>query len=161
MAEEEISDLTNGGKLPWFRRERRVALSYKEALSNRMVRLAGLVAVYIIVDPQIAVPLGDGSFLKFGGTGFSSELKGVVIGIVLSEGYKKISEYWFGNTAAGQKTGETMERMAEAAPVAATKAAEKALDVVASLPPAPAEPLVTPAPATAEGIIPAKEVAKP
>lgn len=160
---DAVPDLTQAGKLPWFRRERREALTYREQLSNKLVYIAGAVAIFVLLDPRLAVPIGTaGTILTLGGDGFSAEIKGVVIGVFLTEGIKKVGEFFLGSTAAGQETSKVVERMAEKAPEALKDAV-----AAARAPPLPEAPsgqtAVTPAPPTesqaAAGIVPAAAVA--
>jgi len=149
---EQTPDLTEGGKKPWFRRERRAA-TFQETLSGRMLTIAGLGALLVLVDPKLNIPLTEGVILNIGGTGFSNDLKGMVIGAILVGGFNSIREYWLGATAGGQKASSVVERMAEGAAPAAAKVAEKAIDTIAALPPLPT--VSEPAPPSVDGIIPA------
>lgn len=156
MADAPKQDLTEGGKKPWFYVNRRATLTYRESLSNRFVFVAAFGAMFVLLDPRLIIPLGDGVMLKLGGDGFSLDLKGLVIGAILIEGYKAIKEYWFGSTAAGQKTSEVVERMAESAAPAAAAATVAAVAAATGNPaPPPAVPPVTPGPTLPDGSTPA------
>lgn len=111
---EKREDKTRGGRFPWLREERR-ARDYKEALSSRMLLMAGLTALFVLLDPKLVVPIGDGQALTLGGAGFSLDIKGMVIGAIIIEGLKAIKEYWLGSSAGGQKQAESMTKIAEQA----------------------------------------------
>lgn len=128
--------------------ERRSTSQFTEKLSWLMAIVAALGGMYVILDPVITLDL-DWVEIKLGGDGFAEQLKGAVVALILIEGWKAVKEYWLGSSAGTVKSAETIQRIAEAAP--STSAAA----VAAATGTTPTAPLVTPGPATPDGIIPA------
>ena len=116
------------------------APAFIEKLSWFMAWMAALGGMYVILDPVITLKLSWAD-IKIGGEGFSEQLKGAVVALILVEGWKAVKEFWLGTSASGQKQQESMTRIAEqVAPVAAS--------------------VVTPAaPNPVTGVVPAAEVA--
>lgn len=127
---------------------------FTEKLSVFMVTVAALGAFLVLVDPTLTLTVHN-QVLVIGKDGFSADLKGAVISAILIGGWTAVKEYWLGSSAGTVKSAETIQRIAESSP--STSAAA----VAAATGAAPATPAVTPAPMTADGIIPAAEVAQP
>lgn len=170
MADAPKPDLTNGGKLPWFRRERRqkasesrLQLLFTMALSAFLIVASMAGAFLVMLDPVGIVEI-NGYPVKIGGEGFAEQMKGAVLTLILIGGFTAVVNFWIRISNQEARAQEATTSIAQAAAPAAAAATQKALEVVAALPPAPIvpiEPVVTPAPATPEGIIPAAEVAQP
>ena len=93
---------------------------FPERLSTHVVWVAAIGAFLVLLDPRVAFTIA-GQTIAFGGEGFSAELKGAVITIMLIGGWTAVTGYWLGTTDSGQKTQESMSRIAEqSAPVAAS-----------------------------------------
>lgn len=88
---------------------------FTERLSWFMALSAAAGGIYVILDPVITFSL-DWVEIKLGGEGFSEQLKGAVVALILIEGWKAVKEYWLGSSAAGNKQQESMTRIAESAP---------------------------------------------
>lgn len=96
--------------------ERR-ANKFPERLSFYVVIIAAIGAFFVLLDPMITIHIGEHS-VKFGGDGFSSELKGAVITIMLIGGWQGVMGFWLGQSDSGQRQAQSMSRIAEqAAPV--------------------------------------------
>lgn len=91
---------------------------FTERLSWFMALVAAFGGIYVILDPVITFDVSWGS-VKIGGEGFSEQLKGAVVAMILIEGWKAVKEYWLGSSAGGEKKADTVSRIAEAAPAAA------------------------------------------
>ncbi len=89
--------------------------TFAERLSVYIVVIAALGAFLVLLDPRIALVFGDQK-ISIGGEGFSSELKGAVITIMLIGGWTAAVSFWLGNTESGKKQQESLSRIAEATP---------------------------------------------
>jgi hypothetical protein len=106
--------------------ERRKATKFTEKLSLFMVVTAALGGFLVLIDPRGAWTMFGHPF-SFGGDGFSAELKGAVVTIMLIGGWTAVKEFWLGSSAGSQNTAETIGRIAEqSAPVAAAAVAAAA-----------------------------------
>lgn len=105
--------------------ERRKGTSrYTERLSTFMVVTAALGGVYVLLDPVFTLTLW-GQSVKIGGEGFSADLKGAVVSLILIGGWTAVKEFWLGASATGQTQSASMSRIAEGAAPAAAAAAAK------------------------------------
>lgn len=111
---------------------------FVERVTIYVIIIAAIGAFLVLIDPKVALDLG-GQQIAFGGDGFSSELKGAVITIMLIGGWTMAIGYWLSDTATGKKQQESISRIAEAAPPT------QALAVAAARAPAPKEPISPPA----------------
>lgn len=93
--------------------ERRSSI-FREKLSFFMVVTAAIGGFLILLDPRFSGEI-FGQPISFGGEGFSAELKGAVVTIMLIGGWSAVKEYWLGASADGQKTNESISRIAESA----------------------------------------------
>jgi hypothetical protein len=106
--------------------ERR-ATRFTERLSMFMAVASAMGGFYVLLDPIFAFEISGGHTLKIGGEGFSADLKGAVVSLILIGGWTAIKEYWLGSSASGQHQAESMSRIAEAsAPAAAAAVAANA-----------------------------------
>lgn len=102
--------------------ERRAG-KFTEVLSHFMVRVSALGAAWVLIDLRLDLVF-SGHHIQIGGAGFSDQLKGAVIALILVSGYTAVKEYWLGASATGEIQSASMSRIAEAsAPVAAAAAA--------------------------------------
>ena len=101
--------------------EERRATPFTEKLSWFMALAAAGGGVYVILDPVIAFKL-SWIDIKLGGEGFSEQLKGAVVALILIEGWKAVKEYWLGSSVGTVKSAETIQRIAEASPAALSTA---------------------------------------
>lgn len=88
---------------------------FPETLSRFMAVVAALGGAFVLIDPVITLQVADGTVIKIGGTGFSDQLKGAVVALILIEGWKAVKEYWLGASAAGDSQQQSISRIAEAA----------------------------------------------
>lgn len=117
--------------------ERR-AKNFIEKLSWFMAWIAALGGMYVILDPVITFKLSWAE-IKVGGEGFSEQLKGAVVALILVEGWKAVKEFWLGASASGQKQQESITRIAEGSSPAQAAAVAAATGVGAQTTPLKAE----------------------
>ena len=120
---------------------------FAEHLSIYIVVIAALGAFLVLLDPRVELVIGVQK-ISIGGEGFSSELKGAVITIMLIGGWTAAVSYWLGNTESGKKQQESISRIAEAAPAVIPQPASlispiptQAQEVPKEVPPTPAPTL--------------------
>ena len=69
---------------------------YIERLTSHLVLLCGLGVFWVLLDPVIIIPLWwEGSVLKLGGTGFSTDLKANVVGTAIVGVIVAVVGSWF------------------------------------------------------------------
>lgn len=95
---------------------------FTEKLSWLMAWAAALGGAYVILDPVITLKFSEWITIKVGGDGFSEQLKGAVVALILIEGWKAVKEYWLGSSAGTVKSAETIQDIAKAAPAVAAAA---------------------------------------
>lgn len=120
MAEGEGGDLNGNGNVV----DRRQEGQFREQLSKWMMIVAALGGAYVLLDPQVTFTFWNQT-VKIGGEGFSADLKGAVVSLILIGGFTSVKEYWLGASATGQKQAESMSRIAEASAPAVVAAAVK------------------------------------
>ncbi len=98
--------------------EERRSTPFTEKLSWLMAVVAALGGTYVILDPVVTFTL-PWAEVKLGGEGFSEQLKGAVVALILIEGWKAVKEFWLGASKQGQDQAQAMSRMAENAPAVA------------------------------------------
>ena len=98
--------------------EDRRTTPFTEKLSWLMAVVAALGGTYVILDPVVTFSLSWVE-VKLGGEGFSEQLKGAVVALILIEGWKAVKEFWLGSSKQGQETAQAMNRIAENAPIVA------------------------------------------
>lgn len=86
-----------------------------ERLSMALVILASVGTVIVLIDPVITLSLPSGTTIKFGGTGFSDQLKGAVVSLILVSGFAGVIAYWLGASNTGDKAQESVSAIASAA----------------------------------------------
>lgn len=92
---------------------------FTERLSLFMVVIAAFGAFLVLLDPKLTLTLASGNTWSIGGEGFSADLKGAVVTVILIGGWTAVKEYWLGSSASSAKTHATMERIAEDSPTVA------------------------------------------
>lgn len=114
-------------------------------LSLVLVIVSSIGAMIVLIDPVITIAAHGGSTIKVGGTGFSDQLKGAVVSLILVSGFAAVIAYWLGASNQGQRAQEQVGTIATtAAPMQAAAVAAARSEPV----PAPASG----APMTAETI---------
>lgn len=113
--------------------------AFTERVTLYVVVIAAVGAFLVLLDPKIALDI-QGQEIVLGGEGFSSELKGAVITIMLIGGWTAAISYWLSDTATGKKQQESISRIAEQS--APTSAAAVAAATGAPPPPAPTGPIL-------------------
>lgn len=88
---------------------------YIERLSTMLVVLASIGTVIVLIDPVIFFALQTGTTIKFGGNGFSDQLKGAVVSLILVSGFAGVIAYWLGASNTGDKAQESVSAIASAA----------------------------------------------
>jgi hypothetical protein len=86
-----------------------------ERLSMTLVIVSAIGAILVLVDPVIQFQLPSGTIMKFGGDGFSDQLKGAVISLILVSGFAAVISYWLGASNQGVKSQDSMNSIAQAA----------------------------------------------
>ena len=86
---------------------------FTERLSLLMVTVASLGAFLVLIDPKLTLQLA-GQAIVLGGGGFSADLKGAVVSLILIGGWTAVKEYWLGSSEGSSQKGEAIARMAEA-----------------------------------------------
>lgn len=94
----------------------RRSTTFTQKISLIVVAIAGWGGLYVIADPVFTIDLW-GQQVKFGGEGFSEQLKGAVVQTLLIGGWTTVLSYWIGASASGAKQQESAQRIAEATPV--------------------------------------------
>lgn len=95
--------------------ERQPPSKFIERLSMALVALASIGTVIVLIDPVILLNLPSGTTIKFGGTGFSDQLKGAVVSLILVSGFAGVIAYWLGASNTGDKAQESVSVIAQAA----------------------------------------------
>jgi hypothetical protein len=102
---------------------------FREVLSMFMVRVSALGALLVLLDLRVNFVIA-GQAIQIGGSGFSDQLKGAVIALILVSGYSAVKEYWLGSSEGGQIQNAALSRIAEqSAPAAAAVAAAGAAPI--------------------------------
>ena len=118
--------------------DRRKSGKFIESLSLLLVIASSLGALLVLVDPVIALKTDAGTIIKLGGEGFSDQIKGAVVALILVAGFSAVVSYWLGSSDQGGKAQESVNTIAQAS--APTTAAAVAA-ATGSPPVAPVGPL--------------------
>ena len=94
---------------------------FAEKLSMFMVIIAALGAFLVLLDVNFDLIIGN-QRIHIGGEGFSADLKGAVVSLILIGGWNSVKEFWLGSSAGSEKKSDAILKIAESAP-AATAAA--------------------------------------
>lgn len=86
---------------------------FTERLSCFMAGVAAVGGAYVLLDPKITFSI-EWVNIVVGGEGFSPDLKGAVVSLILIGGWVAVKEYWLGASATSQNQAESMSRIAEA-----------------------------------------------
>lgn len=90
----------------------RRSAKFTETLSMFMSIVAAVGAFLILLDPQLTLTI-SGQIVKIGGEGFSSELKGAVVTIMLLGGWTAVQKFWLSSSDAEQAQTQSLSRIAE------------------------------------------------
>ena len=90
--------------------ERRAG-KFTEKLSIFMVSVAAFGAFLVLLDPVVTIS----EQVKIGGEGFSADLKGAVVSLILIGGWSAVKEFWLGTSAGSEKKTDMIATMAAAA----------------------------------------------
>ena len=88
--------------------------------------IAALGAAWVLVDPRFVMPITEDISIFIGGEGFSADLKGAVVTLILIGGFTAVKEYWLGSSAGSEKKTDAITRIAEL-PDAAAGSSDKPL----------------------------------
>ena len=91
--------------------ERR-ASKFTERLSLFMVRVAAIGAAYVLLEPKFTFMIYD-QIIEIGSEGFSADLKGAVVSLILIGGWSAVKEFWLGTSASNEKQTDALQRMVE------------------------------------------------
>lgn len=109
--------------------ERRKSSHFVENLSIGILTLSALGALLVLIDPIATIALPAGSSLHLGGSGFSDQLKGMVVATILVGGFSGVIGYWIGASSQGNKAQESVNSIAQlAAPSTVAAVAAAATD---------------------------------
>ena len=92
-------------------KERRTS-KFTERLSLFMVRVAAIGAAYVLLAPKFTF-LISGQVIEIGSGGFSADLKGAVVSLILIGGWSAVKEFWLGTSASSEKKSDALQRMVE------------------------------------------------
>lgn len=90
-----------------------------------LIAFSSIGALLVLIDPVISWTFGEGHIIRIGGTGFSDQLKGGVVMLMIVGGFTGLIGFWYGASASSNRQIESMSRIAEA--VAPAVAAPKDL----------------------------------
>ena len=88
---------------------------FTERLSIFMVRVAAIGAAYVLLEPKFTF-LIYGQVIAIGSAGFSADLKGAVVSLILIGGWSAVKEFWLGTSASNEKGADSLRRMVENSP---------------------------------------------
>jgi hypothetical protein len=118
---------------------------FNEKLAFVLV-IGGIIgALVVLLDPVITITTSAGTVLHFGGTGFSDQLKGAVVSMILVSGFAAVITYYFGSSNSDKVKNQTISALAASSLPAALEPAA---------PPLAAEKIEVAAQPTNEGTIP-------
>lgn len=108
-----------------------------ERLSYMLVIFSAIGATIVLLDPIVTFTTANGTVIKLGGDGFSDQIKGAVISLVLVSGFAAVITYWLGASNQGVKAQESVNTIAQAAApaTAAAVAASRSEPVPATVAP--------------------------
>lgn len=93
-------------------------------LSLVLVIVSSIGAMIVLIDPVITFVQTSGTTIKIGGEGFSDQLKGAVVSLILVAGFASVITYWLGASNQGQRAQESVSTIAtQAAPLQAAAVA--------------------------------------
>lgn len=86
------------------RRDKLRPPKFTERISMFMVRTAAFGAFFVLLDIKFTTTFMIDSLPQTItlGSGFSAELKGAVVTLIIVGGYVAVKEFWLGSSAAGQ-----------------------------------------------------------
>ena len=95
--------------------ERRASAGkFLEWLSLILVFGSGTGAMFVLIDPVITFQTAAGTIIKIGGEGFSDQLKGAVVSMILVSGFAAVITYWLGASSQGAKAQDSVNTIATA-----------------------------------------------
>lgn len=106
-----------------------------ERLSTILVVVSAIGAGLVLVDPIFVIQFEGGTAMHVGGSGFSDQLKGAVVMLILVSGFAAVISYWLGASNTGDKAQDSVNVIATAA-----APAQAAAVAAATGQPAPATP---------------------
>lgn len=89
---------------------------FTEKLSMFMVSVAAFGAFFVLTDPVITIS----DTVKIGGEGFSADLKGAVVSLILIGGWSAVKEFWLGTSASSEKKTDMIANMVSPPAIAGT-----------------------------------------
>jgi ribosomal protein L40E len=95
--------------------ERRHTGRFIETLSLALVIVSSIGAMIVLIDPVISFATASGTTIKVGGTGFSDQLKGAVVSLILVSGFAAVIAYWLGASNQGAKAQDSVNTIAQSA----------------------------------------------
>ncbi len=89
--------------------------AFIEKLSMMLVVLASIGTIIVLIDPVFTFQFEGGTTLHVGGQGFSDQLKGAVVSLILVSGFAGVIAYWLGASNTGDKAQDSVSQIAAAA----------------------------------------------
>jgi|SRR5665647_1587267 len=86
--------------------------SFNDKLALILVSAGIIGALLVLIDPVFAITLKNGFTLHIGGSGFSDQMKGAVITMILVGGFTAVITYYFGSSNADKVKNETISNLA-------------------------------------------------
>ena len=108
---------------------------FSETVSMWMLKAATIGAIVVLLDLRFTITIGDQVIAI--GSGFSADLKGAIISIMLIGGWTAVKEYWLGSSAGSAARAQTIDKIVQDAPAA--QAAQVAA-IAAAIKPPPVPP---------------------
>lgn len=103
---------------------------FTQSVSMWMLKAATVGAIIVLADVRFTLTFAGQIFSI--GSGFSPDLKGAIISIMLIGGWTAVKEYWLGSSAGSAARAQTIDKIVQDAP--ATQAAQVA-QIAAALKP--------------------------
>lgn len=103
---------------------------FLQVLSMVLVIVSSIGAMIVLIDPVVTFSPVQGTVIKIGGSGFSDQLKGAVVSLILVSGFAAVITYWLGASNTGQKAQDSVNSIAQAAPAVASAAVAAASGAV-------------------------------
>ena len=89
---------------------------FTERISMFMVAVATIGAFLILLDPKFTLTV-YGQVINIGGEGFSQELKGAVVTIMLLGGWTSVQKFWLDTSDTARTQSQSIARIAESSPI--------------------------------------------
>ena len=99
----------------------RRAGEFNEKLAIVLVIGGILGAMLVLIDPVLTITMKNGVTLHLGGTGFSDQLKGAVVSMILVSGFANAVAFYFGSSNSDKMKNQTINTLASTNTTTETK----------------------------------------